>query len=460
MPGLPARAGAPQEYGRPLAWGGAGARPRRLRRSCARVGASRAEAPWGARAPLARETPARGRGSRARRRDGRPPAQDDARAPARRAHRAPEPRSHGSAATSRATGHTGRVARPEGQGRARARDEGASRGACQGPRRRGDLATLRAPRDGGRRLRPPRRAGPRGGRARAHGARGEGRGRGGHQKRGARRDGDRGADPPYGLGRVHARGGGARHVDARARARRAPRRDPRRAPDHRVAPACRAEGRRHAAHLPRPDPALARIFLARRPQGGQLGPAAWLPTEEVVLLLTTLVASGLLILGTVTLVRLPRPRGTTRQSGVARRIALAAPVRPGRSRTRELPPPGDRAATARRLGRTLLDRAAQESEPERRRTLIYRAIACLNRGIEAAPDDEPLRDTLTAAHAALWNTDEEIGMTVPAPTPRAPESPKQGAMRSVAGAAEPTQLAAHRGPVGAAPVREQDVTGR
>src|SRR2546422_4946451 len=39
-----------------------------------------------------------------------------------------------------------------------------------------------------------------------------------------------------------------------------------------------------------------------------------------------------------------------------------------------------------------------------------RAIACLNRGVEAAPDDEPLRDTLTAAHAALWNTYQQIGL--------------------------------------------------
>ena len=57
----------------------------------------------------------------------------------------------------------------------------------------------------------------------------------------------------------------------------------------------------------------------------------------------------------------------------------------------------------------LLDRADRESDLAWRRTLIYRAIACLNRGIEAAPDDESLRDTLTAAHAALWNTYEEIG---------------------------------------------------
>ena len=167
----------------------------------------------------------------------------------------------------------------------------------------------------------------------------------------------------------------------------------------------------------------------------------WLSTEAVVLVFTTLVASGLLILGTLTLVRPPRPRNTRRLGGGARRIPLAAPaLQPGRSRTRELPPPGDRAALARRLGRTLLDRAAQEWEPERRRTLIYRAIACLNRGIQAAPDDEPLRETLTAAHAALWNTYQQVGLerlarempwraTVLAPAPPAPGplSPSAGA---------------------------------
>ncbi len=135
----------------------------------------------------------------------------------------------------------------------------------------------------------------------------------------------------------------------------------------------------------------------------------WLSTEEVVLAFTTLVASGLLILGTLKLVRPPRPKSAPPRGGVTPRVAIAAPsVGPERPRTRQLPE--DRAAIARRLGRTLLDRAVQESEPGRRRTLIYRAIACLNRGVEAAPDDEPLRDTLTAAHAALWNTYQQIGL--------------------------------------------------
>jgi len=126
----------------------------------------------------------------------------------------------------------------------------------------------------------------------------------------------------------------------------------------------------------------------------------WLLVEEVTFFLATLTASGLLLIG------------------ILKRIW--PPVQPRRPSTRVLSapedrapsPPQDRAAIALRLGRTLLDRALQDSDPtsERRRRLIYRAIACLNRGIEAAPDDESLWKTLTAAHAALWNTHQQIGL--------------------------------------------------
>src|SRR5712692_4673225 len=154
----------------------------------------------------------------------------------------------------------------------------------------------------------------------------------------------------------------------------------------------------------------------------------WLLAEEVILFLAALTASGLLLIGTLKRIR--------------------PPVRPGRPSTRVLSapedhapsPPQDRAAIALRLGRTLLDRALQDSDPtsERRRTLIYRAIACLNRGIEAAPHDESLRQTLTAAHAALWNTHQQIGLprlaqemlsraTGPAPAPSTRQSLKTDA---------------------------------
>src|SRR5712691_7468960 len=112
----------------------------------------------------------------------------------------------------------------------------------------------------------------------------------------------------------------------------------------------------------------------------------WLLAEEVVFFLAALTASGLLVVWTLKRIR--------------------PPVRPGRPSTRVLSAPEDRAPSPPQ------DRALQDSDPtsERRRRLIYRAIACLNRGIEAAPDDESLWKTLTAAHAALWNTHQQIGL--------------------------------------------------
>jgi hypothetical protein len=126
----------------------------------------------------------------------------------------------------------------------------------------------------------------------------------------------------------------------------------------------------------------------------------WLLAEEGIFFLAALTASGLLLIGTLKRIRSPvRPRRPSPR-------VLSVPE------DRAPSPPQDRAALALRLGRTLLDRALQDSDPisERRRRLIYRAIACLNRGIEAAPDDESLRKTLTAAHAALWTTHAQIGL--------------------------------------------------
>ena len=127
----------------------------------------------------------------------------------------------------------------------------------------------------------------------------------------------------------------------------------------------------------------------------------WLLTEEVILSLVTLAAAGLLVLGTLKLIAPP-------------------PAEPVRPRARELSPPGDRAAPpfedraaiALRLGRMLLDRAHADPDPtsERKRRLISRAIACLNRGVEAAPDDAPLQEALSAAHAALWTTYAQMGL--------------------------------------------------
>src|SRR6059036_897148 len=111
----------------------------------------------------------------------------------------------------------------------------------------------------------------------------------------------------------------------------------------------------------------------------------WLLAEEVIFFLAALTASGLLLIGTLKRIRPPVRRGrpSTR--------LLSAPE------DRAPSPRQDRAALALRLGQTLLDRALQDSDPtsDRRRRLIYRAIACLNRGIEAAvetgdrPVDQP-----------------------------------------------------------------------
>lgn len=124
----------------------------------------------------------------------------------------------------------------------------------------------------------------------------------------------------------------------------------------------------------------------------------WLLAHEVAFFLLTLTALGLLVVGTLKLIRPPAVRPSTR--------VLSPPEERAPS------PPEDRATTALRLGRALLDRVLQDSDPtsERCLRLIYRAIACLNRGIEAAPADESLRETLTAAHAALWNTQQQIGL--------------------------------------------------
>src|SRR2546422_1024613 len=117
----------------------------------------------------------------------------------------------------------------------------------------------------------------------------------------------------------------------------------------------------------------------------------WLLAEEVIFFFAALTASGLLLTGTLKRIRPPVRRGrpSTR--------LLSAPE------DRAPSPPQDRAALALRLGRTLLDRALQDSDPtsERRRRLIYRAIACLNRGIEATPLFGSIASFVRTSHAAV-----------------------------------------------------------
>src|SRR5438128_10532967 len=109
----------------------------------------------------------------------------------------------------------------------------------------------------------------------------------------------------------------------------------------------------------------------------------WLLAEEVIFFLAALTASGLLLIGTLKRIRPPVRRGrpSTR--------LLSAPEDGAPS------PPVDLPGLALSLVQALLFQALQDCDPssERRRRLIYRAIACLIRSIEAPPDDEALRKT-------------------------------------------------------------------
>lgn len=150
----------------------------------------------------------------------------------------------------------------------------------------------------------------------------------------------------------------------------------------------------------------------------------WLPREEIALLLATLVAFGFLVLGILELVwptrpRRPRtraPRPAPAHDGEARAAAVppapAAPLEPpGLAGAPLAPPPPDEDTPARalRVGRALLARALEDPDPasDRRVRLLCRAIACFERGREAAPDDDArLREALAAAHAALATADQ------------------------------------------------------
>ncbi|MBI2161254.1 MAG: hypothetical protein HYU25_12930 [Candidatus Rokubacteria bacterium] len=158
-------------------------------------------------------------------------------------------------------------------------------------------------------------------------------------------------------------------------------------------------------------------------------------TEEVALVLATLAACGLLVLGTLELIWPTRPRrsGAARTSHHAAAPAApgAAPAAPGAARAAPVaargprrapgaPPFEDRAAVALRVGRTLLGRALEDPDPasDRRLRMVCRAIACLNRGIETAPGDARLHEALAAAHEALekadpWTVDQRLTAEMP-----------------------------------------------
>lgn len=208
--------------------------------------------------------------------------------------------------------------------------------------------------------------------------------------------------------------------------------------------------------------------------------------EEVALLLATLVACGFLVLGTLELLWPTRPRRTGHPAGTASLAAdppglpvaaasvpvepvslpvepvsllvetvslpadpvslppdppadpvpiVAAPLEP--PARAEIVPIEDRPAVALRVGRALLARALEEPNPaadSRVRTLC-RAVACLQRGVELAPEDTRLSETLAAAHEALALAEQPVAFrwlaatmpwrTAPAAEPAEPAAPAE-----------------------------------
>ena len=131
-----------------------------------------------------------------------------------------------------------------------------------------------------------------------------------------------------------------------------------------------------------------------------------LPREEVAILLTSLAACGLFILGVLDLMW-----PATRRRRVARDVPAppaAAPAPAPAPLTlqteRPLPPPPAPLA----VGRLLLERADAESDLERRVTILTRAVAGLTRSAQASPDDAELAAVLDTARARLWQTWEAL----------------------------------------------------
>jgi hypothetical protein len=132
----------------------------------------------------------------------------------------------------------------------------------------------------------------------------------------------------------------------------------------------------------------------------------WLPREEVLILLLGLAATALLVLGVLEAIW---PTGSRRRRRAPTITAVVfRPAPPERAPS----PEADRAEVALRVGKTLLARALEDPDPasDQRVRLLCRAIACLDRGLGAAPGDARLRETLAAAHEALAKSDEQTAI--------------------------------------------------
>lgn len=139
----------------------------------------------------------------------------------------------------------------------------------------------------------------------------------------------------------------------------------------------------------------------------------WLPREEVLILLLGLAASALVVLGILEAIWPTRTR-RARHAADPYPAAVAGPAVPVQASppARVISLEEDRAEVALRVGRTLLARALEDPDPasDQRIRLLCRAIACLDRGLGAAPDDARLREVLAAAHEALAKTDQSTAL--------------------------------------------------
>ncbi len=159
------------------------------------------------------------------------------------------------------------------------------------------------------------------------------------------------------------------------------------------------------SYLPKEHRGYHRISLAPAGRSGHSGPVEWLPREEVLILLSGLAASALLVLGVLEAIWPTRRHRARRAAEPAVPIHMSAPAR-------VISLEEDRAEVALRVGRTLLARALEDPDPasDQRIRLLCRAIACLDRGLSAAPADARLRETLAAANEALAHTDEQTAI--------------------------------------------------
>ena len=144
--------------------------------------------------------------------------------------------------------------------------------------------------------------------------------------------------------------------------------------------------------------------MANRAAAALNGGVELLPREEVALLLASLTACGVLLLGILDVLW---PSGSARRA-----ISNGKKPSPASARRSAVGTPGALPAppSAVSIGRLLLERARAEKDLERRVTILTRAVAGLTRSTQSTPDDGELSTLLATARSLLWQTWEEIAL--------------------------------------------------